>query len=130
MAPIPTQPAAADLIDTDLLAELFETLGPERGLDMLSKFMTATDAEVPGIVARIKGGTTPLQDSQREVHKLAGSAAIFGAKALGAALRSMETACKAGDAAALAAAAEGLAQIWAQSRAALVAHHATEIAKG
>ena len=27
MAPIPTQPAAADLIDTDLLAELFETLG-------------------------------------------------------------------------------------------------------
>jgi PAS domain S-box-containing protein len=130
MAPIPTQPAAADLIDTDLLAELFETLGPERGLDMLSKFMAATDAEVPGIVARIKGGATPLTESQREVHKLAGSAAIFGSKALGAALRRMETACTASDAATLATEAEDLAQIWAQARAALLAHHATEIAKG
>jgi PAS domain S-box-containing protein len=134
MVPTPalTTPAApaSGLVDADLLAELFETLGAERGGDMLAKFLTATDAELPGLVARIVSGTQALADSQREVHKLAGAAAIFGAKALNGALRAMETACKAGDAAALIPAAQGLPSLWAQSREALVTVQQTESAKG
>lgn len=132
MAPTPTElpPAPANLIDADLLVEFFETLGSARGADMLSKFLDATDLEVPAILGRIQGGAAPLPELQREVHKLAGSAAIFGARALGVALRAMETACKANDAAALAAAAAGFAPLWAQTRAGLLAVQQSESAKG
>jgi len=134
MAPTPaptlSHGPASGLIDADLLTELFETLGAARGADMLLKFLTATDADLPGIAARISAGTQPLTDTQREVHKLAGSAAIFGAKALNAALRDMEAACKAGDTAALVPAAQGLTSLWVQSRAALVAVQESESAKG
>lgn len=127
--PPPLQHAAiqevAKVIDTDNLAEFFETLGSERGLAMLTKYLTATDAQLPDLVAAIQSGSQSLTDSQQQVHKLAGSSAIFGAKALGAALRDMETACKEGNAEAVAETAQDLPALWQQTRSALLAAHPT-----
>ena len=108
--------AATPLIDHDHNAEMRDVLGDDGYARLLVRFtqeaedvlvwlQQATDAELTEIAA--------------QSHKVAGSAAFFGAKALQEQLKGIETAAKAGDRDTVTALVAGLDGTWAQSRDAL-----------
>ena len=64
----------------------------------------------------------PLEVLRREIHRLSGSAAMFGAKAFTQNLREIETLCKSGAAPEAMQQLQGLPPLWAQTLAALHQH--------
>ncbi|MBV5264745.1 hybrid sensor histidine kinase/response regulator [Pinisolibacter aquiterrae] len=85
--------AEATILDVSELAELAEVLGQDRLVARLEAFRGEIDAAVSSLSA------LPLAERGAAAHRLAGSAAVFGAVGLRAASTALETACAGGDAA-------------------------------
>lgn len=107
------------LIDSDILAHFLEDIGLARATRLLDAFLNATDAAITDFKGADVSAET-LPDLTREVHKLCGSAAIYGAVAFASALRQQELVGKAGDVAGYAAGLIVLEQLWQQTRVAFV----------
>ena len=101
-------------VNPALIADLAARLDPARLADLLGRFVQEGDSTI----ARLSAGV-PDAEARMLIHRLAGSAATFGAVGLGAQLQQAEAALGADppepDAA------HGLAAQWAQTRAALAA---------
>ena len=85
----------ANLLDFTVLRALFEDLGASRAGSLVQKFR----AEATAMVARIteqSARSLPDQNLIRDIHRLEGSAAMFGAKKLQRTLAEVETAWKSG----------------------------------
>ncbi|MGR3793750.1 ATP-binding protein [Vannielia sp. SX4] len=111
---MPENPAVAG----SYLDELRETLGVEALGTLLDRFGT----EVEALIAFLgTSAEADLTDTAARTHKIAGSSATLGAVALRAALVGIEDAAKVGEVAAMQEGIAALPQVWAQTRAALVA---------
>ncbi|MBY6151769.1 PAS domain S-box protein [Vannielia litorea] len=111
---VPENPAVAG----SYLDELRETLGVDALGNLLDRFGT----EVEALIAFLgTSAEADLTDTAARTHKIAGSSATLGAVALRAALVGIEDAAKAGEVAAMQEGIAALPQVWAQTRAALVA---------
>ncbi|SIN77387.1 PAS domain-containing hybrid sensor histidine kinase/response regulator [Vannielia litorea] len=110
----PENPAVAG----SYLDELRETLGVEALGGLLDRFGT----EVEALLAFLGSSAgEDLAETAARAHKIAGSSATLGAVALRAALVRVEEVAKAGEVAVMQEAIAALPQVWAQTRAALVA---------
>ncbi|ETX29311.1 hypothetical protein RISW2_01190 [Roseivivax isoporae LMG 25204] len=112
-------PQRAPLVDERQLQSLAESLAPETRARLMDRFLTETEGTVAALAARAPGAPeiAPI------AHKIAGSCGTFGMVALADALRRIETRVKRGerlDADEL----RALPDLWAESRAALLAWHA------
>ena len=105
-----TAPEAA--LDPDHLDEMAWQIGPDRFAGLLARFLDEGDA----LARLLEGGKSP-SDLAEALHKLAGSAGVFGAQALQERLGRAEIAARAGDTAAVAALAPDLAAVWTETRA-------------
>ena len=99
-------PAGALLLDLTVLHALIEDLGHDRAHDLMAKFLAEVGTSIDQLVA---GTDLPML---REIHRLEGSAGMFGAQALHARLAQIETLCKAGDMAAARIILADLALLW------------------
>lgn len=79
------------LLEVSELAELAEILGQDRLVARLEAFRGEIDRALPTLSA------LPLAERGAAAHRLAGSAAVFGAVRLRAASTALETACARGD---------------------------------
>ncbi len=89
---IPT--AEVEWLDEELLANLIEDLGPEMAPRLLDNFISETDVAVEQFMSEPNPDDTQLIG---EIHKLAGSSALFGTKAFSGLLRELETIGKTDD---------------------------------
>ena len=109
-APLPA-PDGPALLDAEVLHELIDTLGPERSRKMIANFLDQTDAALTDLLAQ-----APLiQEAEvlrRDLHKLCGATALFGAKALNQRLRVLEGMCKSGALDAARAGLDGIETLW------------------
>ena len=112
-------PEPTVLIDSDILAHFLEDIGLAPATRLLDAFLNATDAAITDFKAADTSAET-LPYLTREVHKLCGSAAIYGAVAFASALRQQELLGKAGDVAGYAAGLIAVEQLWQQTRVAFV----------
>ena len=122
-APQPPVPAAP-LIDPDHLAALVGDMGETMTATLLQRFRGDARDSVPRITQQA-GASDRADTLAHEVHKLAGSAGIFGAVRLRGLLAEIETACKTGDLDTARARAARLPDLWAETEDALA-----EIADG
>ncbi|OZA14152.1 MAG: hypothetical protein B7Y02_04975 [Rhodobacterales bacterium 17-64-5] len=113
------------LVDLDVLLELEESIGAARAYGLITRFLSDTEARINGLVeaAGPSAGTTEeaagaAADLTAEVHRMSGTAAMFGAAALHAHLIRIEDLCKLGDRPAAAAEVPGLAALWQRTSAA------------
>ncbi|WP_168733066.1 ATP-binding protein [Aliigemmobacter aestuarii] len=122
-------PAAtqAPLIDEVRLHELCNELGPGRIAGLLDRVLGEGDATIARIadIAALPDPPENWDEAQRLCHTLAGTAGTFGAARLADALRQAEIAIKTGHADRLTLA--GLAPVWSDTRAALVADRSGEV---
>ena len=102
------EPHGTALLDRNVLDDLINDLGRDRALGLLTRFLAETAASIDLLIAGV--GT----DGQmlREVHRLEGTAGLFGAQALHACLAQIETLCKSDDTAAAHAALTDLGVLW------------------
>jgi CheY-like chemotaxis protein len=86
--------APTPLIDTAVLAELFEAMGDALSQTLLQDFVK----QVESTLATLADPTAQScsETLRPEIHKLSGSAAMFGAIAFTQDLRALEALCKAG----------------------------------
>lgn len=124
---LPEAPAAADplLFDADHLGpEGPDSLGPEL-LRLLDSFIAQTDHTVAALADGSLGAGLDRTEADKlrlaAIHRTAGAAGTFGARAFHAQLLAIETAAKRGDTAPLEHAAAQLPALWQQTRAALMA---------
>ena len=87
---------AEGLIDLDVLAALRSSLGPARAEKLLGKFLADTERRITDLTARAEDPGSEA-DLVSAVHRLSGSAAMFGATRLHARLSAIEDLCKRGD---------------------------------
>lgn len=106
-------PAGGVLVDLAHRAETQEALGADHYATLFARFA----AEVEALIADVQRGTPEaLTDLAAACHKVAGSAAVFGAVALARALAALEQSAQAGERAD-----DGdLAALWQVTKAALV----------
>ena len=97
----------------DVLTSLRTDMGAEQANRLLDQFLSQTDEAIVALQDEV----TTLPDLASIAHKLAGSASIFGANQLQAALWAIETRCKQGDPRALAEL-PALRTLWQETRAA------------
>ena len=109
----PRMPAALDgpLLDKDVLEALAQDLGPSKAQELLQAFRVEATTTV-GRVAERTAIAFADQDLLRDLHRLAGSAGIFGARGLQKALSEVETAWKTGAVETAEAGLTGLHEIW------------------
>ncbi|EPX87075.1 sensory box histidine kinase/response regulator [Salipiger mucosus DSM 16094] len=117
-AATPAQAPVDEVLDRATLEAAAATLGHETFEAIRAQFIEETEAALDRLHEGLAAGLAP-EDYAAEIHKLAGSAAVFGAAGLHAALRAQET--RAQDGAELRAAHEGLFPVWQSTRAALAA---------
>lgn len=89
----PPLPQIETELDSVVLDELFQTLGPAKAQRLLSNFTEQTEEAFTNLLA------APPQDPdhlRQEIHKLCGSCAVFGAVGLLRRLRELETLCRSG----------------------------------
>ena len=118
-ATVPTPGAGGGLIDEDILSEVRDHLGAVRTADALHAFISEADETFVRLEARV-GESTPLAEVAARVHRLGGSAAIFGVSRLHCLLKEAETAAKGGDVARLSGAIETARASWADHRRAVL----------
>lgn len=124
-----TDRSDTDLSDTDILdtaqlgAEGLGALGSGL-LPLVDGFVAQADELIAGLSDGSLGAGATEEDAHRiriaAIHRCAGSAGTFGARAFHARLQSIETAAKRGDDGPLDAASDDLAALWARTRAALL----------
>lgn len=105
-------PGAPPLLDPAMIEDLTYRLDPAKVADLLGRFVTEGDAAI----ARLSAGV-PDAEARGLAHRLAGSAATFGAVELARELQRVEAALMGGGP--LPGGLRGLADLWARTRAAL-----------
>jgi len=95
-APAAEAPPAGEPIDTDKLATLESMMSPEDVREFLQLYLSQADQRVSRIQSLSAGGE--LVATAREAHTLVGTAGNVGARRVSELARSIEEACKAGDA--------------------------------
>lgn len=115
-APKPAAPVQSATIDETVVSSLFTDLGAERGNKLLGSFLAETDRVVGELVSEPEE-----QDSDliAKIHKLAGSASLFGTIALGDELRTLETMGKSGQAPEMRVRLPEIEAIWSETQEAL-----------
>ena len=122
-APAPTTSRVhrtEDLLDLHMLAELYETMGESLSQSLMQDFIKQVEGQLAVLLD--PANPLPLEVLRREIHRLSGSAAMFGAKAFTQNLREIETLCKSGAAPEAMQQLQGLPPLWAQTLAALHQH--------
>ncbi|MCO6383010.1 PAS domain-containing hybrid sensor histidine kinase/response regulator [Oceanicola sp. 502str15] len=114
----PERAAENPAVAVSYLDELRDTLGVEAMGGLLDRFGSEVDAHLAFLET---SADDDLADTAARTHKIAGSAATLGAVALRAALVGIEDAAKAGDTKGMCKGIDALPEVWAQTRAALVA---------
>ncbi len=117
----PDAPDAPDddpLVDPDQMAELRENLGQDAFDKLLGRFLDEADALV-GDLTPGDAATAEPEALVGRVHRVAGSAAVFGAIAFRKLLNDVERSVDSGEIAALAALLPRLAPCWCATRARL-----------
>ena len=125
--------ATVPLVDTTVLNELLETLGPKVYGKTVETFAQEVTAHLPHWRSLDSSGALAadrIEDIRREVHQIAGSAAMLGAARFRSHLVAAETACKQGRARDIGAALTRAAEIWPQTHEALAAIAEAPQAKG
>jgi PAS domain S-box-containing protein len=84
------------LLSTETIEELLETMGDDRARNLMQRFVKQTDEAFTQITA-YEGTDITAEALRSEIHKICGSAAMFGAKSLNLLLRQLEDLCRAGD---------------------------------
>lgn len=113
---------AEPFVDAARLAELRETLGPKALQNTLQSFFTEVEPLVSywrGLELLADRDVTRLESLKRDVHRVSGSAAIFGAVRFRARLVEVESACKTGNPEMAAAGLHYAVAVWPETRAAL-----------
>lgn len=125
-SPPPAPAGSGALLDEASLGDLGTTLGPERHATLIRAFIRETD---PVFKQLAKTDLLTHRDSaqlaalQAAVHKIAGSAAMMGARGLHGRLASVESACKSGNPERAAQALDAALAIWPETRRLLLALH-------
>ena len=104
-----------DTSPNDPMAEARDSLGPEIHAALLQRFLEETD----GFVAELGQAPGDAPDLAGRLHKLAGSAAVFGASDFRQMLNHAETAARTGDRAEIRAHLARIAPCWQATRARL-----------
>ena len=102
-------------VDAGLLAEVMAGMGPARGPRLLVAFLQDSDAGLAKVQVMLDR-RADLDEIRREIHKLCGSTAIFGARLVSEALQEAEELCRTGDHTDVADAMTGVGKLWAESR--------------
>ncbi len=117
LSPVIQSEPAPVLIDLAVLHSMAGDLGPDRTERLMDRFLTETSQSV----ARLSDTTRTLDQSAiREIHRLEGSAAMFGAQAMRLALSQMQTAWTQGAADQVSRDLTGLPALWQQTQQAYV----------
>lgn len=117
-----TRVLPATVIDAQILGAASDSLGTGAFGALRDRFVEETESGLADLAKHLAEGLSAT-DYAEKVHRLAGSAAVFGAAALHLALRGQETrARRESDTAKLAEHHAGLFQIWRVTRQALLAH--------
>ena len=106
--------------ETDHIGDLRACLGADVFDRLLGKYLSEGDAVVAQL-AQLDGGETDLDQVAQECHRLAGSAATFGAMGFRDALIAIEMAAKSADRQQVADLLDGLPEVWERAKAALPA---------
>lgn len=111
----PRDGAAQDgaLLDTAQLDTLRSEIGPDRADALLARFMAEADRMIADLATR---GDADIDDTLAAIHKLAGSAAMFGTARLHARLRDFDAMGKTGRGAEVPPRLPELVAIWADTR--------------
>nr|WP_227754395.1 ATP-binding protein [Stagnihabitans tardus] len=104
--------ALGDLRDGRTASDMSGALPPEVLAQLTDRFITEMELGLTRLA------DAPLEIAVKEAHHMAGSAGVFGAKAMGEGLERLLTRLRAGEAEAARAALPGLTRIWAQTVAA------------
>lgn len=112
---------AEDLLNAETIEELFDTMGGDRARKLLRRFLEQAQDSLENLL-QPKWQSETAEALRSEIHKLCGSAAMFGARKLNLRLRALEELCKAGDAAPVIAQLPSVMPIWQATRAALVTY--------
>ena len=86
---------AEDVLDDVALGAAAESLGPELFATLRDRFLQETETGLAGLAEELGAGIEPERYAEK-VHRIAGSAAVFGASALHRALRLQEDRARAG----------------------------------
>ena len=99
------------LIDLEVWSQVHAALGALRAQELAARFVSDTDRRMADLVAR-SGEPGSEVELIGDVHRLSGSAAMFGAAAFHARLLAIEDLCKRGDKPAARAELPGLVSVW------------------
>lgn len=122
--PLPLAPKGEALADEARFAELVESLGEGRTKALLQAFVAETDPLIAAWRAmdlRAERDSAQIEALQRDVHRVAGSAAMLGVTGLRNKLAEVETACKSGNPDKAAQGLQAAIALWPETRAALLA---------
>ncbi|MCT4372328.1 response regulator [Yangia mangrovi] len=84
-----------DVLDDVALGAAADSLGPELFATLRDRFLAETETGLAGLAEELGEGIAPARYAEK-VHRIAGSAAVFGASALHRALRLQEDRARAG----------------------------------
>jgi CheY-like chemotaxis protein len=114
---MPPDDTATALIDQEALEQLQSSIGAQKADQLITRFQTETEAGISDLLARADNPATPFAPIG-DIHRMAGTAAMFGAAALHQRLTRIEDFCEAGDLAAVRAARAVMAALWEATQAA------------
>lgn len=109
--------ATAALIDPVILDDLQQTLGPDKARHLLQRFLTDSQARLALLGARIPQAEDDAA-LVADIHRMNGTAAMFGACALQAGLSAIEAGFKAGNPLAVRLGLPELMRIWQKTQSA------------
>jgi PAS domain S-box-containing protein len=104
-----------NLLNAEVIAEFYASMGEERAAGLIAQFLAEVETKLP----RLADPTLPDKELRREIHKLCGASAMFGAHSLNQALCALETLCKNGQTQSARAGIATLTPLWQQTRQAL-----------
>ncbi|MGV8986594.1 MAG: ATP-binding protein [Cypionkella sp.] len=102
------------LLDIAVLAELRSSLGTAKSDKLILRFLSDTHTRIARLQKRT-GGDPAEGDLLADVHRMTGTAAMFGARAFHARLNVIEDLCKHGERAAAQSQIPGLGVLWQQT---------------
>lgn len=113
--PSPDNRGGAVLIDREVLDTFRQDMGDEQAAHLVARFIQSTDAAIAGLQSTDLAAL-PSAGFIRKVHKLTGSAALFGARALHHQLVRIETLAKTGQSEVAVALVPELITLWQATR--------------
>jgi PAS domain S-box-containing protein len=123
-----TNEVSEGMLSIETIEELLETMGEERARNLMQRFIKQTDEAVAQITCYENTDIT-AENLRAEIHKICGSAAMFGAKTLNFQLRQLEELCRAGNVKPVFAQWSQVQTIWQETCHAMQPHLQTETQK-